>query len=222
MTDGLRESAEGDGEVVKPMSLELSEVTYEGPQIDDIELLHRLPQPLKKLLEQVNGFVQFGGGLHVRGACRSPDWHSLREAWQGERAFHRLYPEVSESDIPFAQDCVGDQFLLRGEEVLHLGAEDGSMDALSVGLDGFLGMVQADPVEFLSMQPLIRFQREGNELEPGQLLSVVPPFVVRESKEGVSLRAIPAAEVIVFHAELSRQLGDVPNGGQIIFRKAPK
>ena len=199
------------------MDLQLTEVTFQGPRIDDEELLHRLPHPLRDLLEQLNGFVQFGGGLHMRGACSSPDWHSLRTAWHSETAFQRLYPEVDEADIPFAQDCVGNQFLLRSEEVIHLNAEYGALDSMCVDLDGFLQKAQADPVEFLSMQPLIQFCRDGGELEPGQLLSVVPPFVFKESEEGVSLRAVPAVDVIAFHADLARQIRNVPDGGKITF-----
>ena len=100
--------------------MELCDFTFEGPPIDDREVFDRLPQPLRRLLEDTNGFVRYGGGLHVRGACTGPEWHSLRRAWSGEAAFHRLYDGIEETDIPFAQDCLGDQFLLRDDKVLRL------------------------------------------------------------------------------------------------------
>src|SRR5271166_4833360 len=97
--------------------MRLEHVTYRGPAIDDRAILAKLPRALTELLEQTNGFIQFHGGLHVRGACRQPDWHSLRAAWESEHAFHQLYPEVDPEDIPFAEDALGDQFLLRDGEV---------------------------------------------------------------------------------------------------------
>src|SRR3954470_21513558 len=63
--------------------MRLEDVTFVGPPIDDPEVLGLLPPELAGLLAGQNGFVQFRGGLHVRGACRGPAWHSLREAWLG-------------------------------------------------------------------------------------------------------------------------------------------
>ncbi len=198
--------------------MELQHVTFIGPTLDDPELFARLPANMAKLLEQINGFIQFHGGLHVRGACRGPAWHSLREAWEGKAAFHILYPEVRIDDIPFAEDCLGDQFLLRDGQVWRLAAETGDLEWLDVGLDGFFEAVQADPVEFLSLHPLLQFQREGGFLEPGQLLAAFPPFCTKESADGVSLVALSASERRLFLADLSAQLRDMPDGEQIDFR----
>ena len=198
--------------------MELKHVTFTGPPLDDEEMLARLSANHAGLLRQINGFIQFEGGLHVRGACRAPAWHSLRDAWEGEAAFHRLYPEVRPEDVPFAEDCLGDQFLLRDGQVWRLWAETGEIESLEVGLGGFFEAVQADPVEYLSLHPLLQFQREGGRLEPGQLLAAFPPFCIKESADGVSLRAIAAGERRRFLADLAAQLRDVPDGGQIDFR----
>ncbi len=37
---------------------------------------------------------------------------TLRQVWIGEDRLSRLYPAVNADDVPFAQDCFGDQFLL--------------------------------------------------------------------------------------------------------------
>lgn len=198
--------------------MEFKHVTFIGPPLDDAELLTRLPANLAELLEQVNGFIQFHGGLHVRGVCREPPWHSLRNAWDGDVAFHRLYPEVRPADVPFAEDCLGDQFLLRGSRVWRLSAETGAVESLEIGLDGFFEAVEADPVEFLSLHPLLQFQAEGKHLEPGQLLAAFPPFCTTESADGVSLAAISADERRRFLADSAAQLRDVPEGGTINFR----
>src|SRR5258708_35360566 len=89
------------------------QLTFRGPSIDDPDILEHIPNELAELLRQINGFIHSRGGLHVRGACHNPSWHSLRSIWHGDHALHRGYQTVRESDIPFAQDCFGDQFLMR-------------------------------------------------------------------------------------------------------------
>jgi hypothetical protein len=195
--------------------VELKHRTFTGPPLDDEDLLVRLPADLAGLLRQVNGFIQFHGGLHVRGACRQPAWHSLRNAWDGEAAFHRMYPEVGPEDIPFAEDCLGDQFLLRNGQVWRLAAESGGVESVGVGLAGFFEAVEADTVEFLSLNPLLAFQQDGSRLEPGQLLGAFPPFCTKEAADGVSLAAVPADERRRFLAALAAHLRDVPEGGKI-------
>lgn len=198
--------------------MQLEHVTFTGPPLDDGDLLARLPANLAGLLLQINGFIQFHGGLHIRGVCREPAWHSLRDAWDGEAAFWRLYPEVSKTDVPFGEDCMGDQFLLRDGVTHKLAAETGEVESLKVGLREFFEAVAADPVEFLSLHPLLQHQQDGGQLEPGQLLAAYPPFCTTESADGVSLAAISAAERRRFLADLAAQLRDVPDGGQIVFR----
>jgi len=198
--------------------MHLDNVTFTGSRIDDEELLVRLPSNLAGLLRQVNGFIQFHGGLHVRGACREPTWHSLRDAWDGKFAFHRLYSAVRSDDIPFAEDCMGDQFLLRDRRICTLCAETGEIESLGLGLREFFDAVAEDPVEFLSMHPLPQYQQDGGNLQPGQLLSGFPPFCIKESENGVALRAVDAEDRRRFLASLANKLRDVPDGEKVDFR----
>ena len=185
-------------------------ITWKGESIDDVEILPDLPGDLRRVLIDTNGFILHEGALHVRGASLTPEWHSLREAWLGPNAFHRLYEAVKISDIPFAQDQMGDQFLIRDGVILRLSAETGEIEPLADGLDDFLAKVQNDIETFLTVGL-------GHRMEPGQLLHAFPPFCVRDAVSP-SLRAMAATEVIRFHADLARQIRDVPDGGQIEFK----
>ena len=199
-----------------------TESLYQGPAIDDPAILEQLPPDLRDLLQQVNGFVKYGGGLHLRGACRGPAWHSLRVAMEGAHAFHVLYPDVIDAtDVPFAQDCSGDQFVIRGGEVHQLAAEVGEIDPLDMDLNQFLEHVEADPVESLCMHPLKRFRDEQGRLEPGRLLLAYPPFCTGQSGGTASLRDVPALEVIGYHAELARQIQDAEDGDDPMMQFAP-
>ncbi len=193
--------------------MELSHVTFQGPPVNDQELLEHLPQNLVSVLTSLNGFVQFGGGLHVRGACIEPDWHSLRRAWFGPGSIGDLFPAVSQEWVPFAEDCVGDQFLLKSTDVVRLSAETGELEDLGLSLGEFLRRANADPIEFLAMEPLLQFQQDRGELPDGHLVHVYPPFCTEEAANGVSLGAVPAWELHEFHSELAKSLPD--DGGKL-------
>ena len=187
--------------------MELSGITFEGSAIDDFEILSLLPDRLRRILESINGFILQHGALHFRGACCEPEWHSLRAAWKGENGFHRLYDSVEETDIPFAQDCVGDQFFLRNGHVIRLLAESDEIENVACDLREFLLEVDRDPEEFLSAAP-------DHKLRPGELLHAWPPFCTEPPDTGYSIRPCPAHEVILFHAELARTILEIPDGGK--------
>lgn len=198
--------------------MELQDITYEGPPIDDPETLALLPADLRNLLEQINGFIQFGGGLHVRGACTEPAWHSIKEAMSGELALHERYPNVLPIDIPFAQDAVGDQYLLRDGMVYWLYGETGDMESLRTGLIEFFEAAQKAPDQYLGLQLLRQFVEGGGTLQPGELLHVYPPLCTVEAKSGVSVTAVPAAERLKFLGQFAAQVRGVSAGGQIDMR----
>jgi len=192
-------------------------VTYIGSSFDDAELFAMLPPDLSALLLEENGVVAYGGGFHVRGACREPAWHSLRRAWLGSECVATRYSSVHRSDIPFAEDALGDQFLLRDGIVHRLRSESGVVESLAVDLADFITNVQQAPIEYLSLEPLLAFEETGCRLEPGQLLNVYPPYcAVHQGRR--SMRAISAAEQLAFLASFARQMREVPDGGQVRIR----
>ena len=144
-----------------------------------------------------------------------PDWHSTRHVWSGPDALSSLYSSVEDGDIPFAQDVCGDQFLIRVGSVIRLSAETGDMAPLGMSWQEFLEAATAHPLEFLLLQPLIQYTSEGGKVEPGQLLSVLPPFCTADSAEGVSLKPIPALERIRFLADFAAQIRSVPEGANV-------
>jgi hypothetical protein len=193
--------------------MNLNGITYRGSELDpQSDILNKLPDDLTGVLKQINGFIQFGGALHVRGVCETPAWHSIAEVMFGPDALYRSYDAIEATDVPFAQDCVADQFLLRGGIVHKLASETGTVDCLSLSLRQFFLEVEANPVEFLQMHPLMRFRKDGGALQPGQVLGVWPPFCTKEAANGVSLRAIGAAGALAFLADFSRQVGNVADG----------
>ena len=159
--------------------------TYPGAPLDDVGILEIIPLEYAQLLAQGNGFVAFGGALHVRGACTSPDWHSIRAAWEGPDALHRLFPAVDRDDAPFGQDALGNQFVLRGGAVHRLAAAGGAPNVLQIlarDIVTFLGRCIEEPVAMLPLDAVAAFQSSGGRLAPGELLDVA----------GGAPRAVPA------------------------------
>jgi hypothetical protein len=196
--------------------MEFSDITYVGPAIDDLSILAELPSPFVGLLGEQNGFVAFRGGLHVRGACEVPAWHALRIAWKGERALGKLFKSLQATDVPFAEDALGDQFILRDAQVWRLEAESDTLEPTELDVLEFLENATHDPVGFLRLQPLLAFEAEGGRLAPGQLLSVYPPFVAATDAKR-SYRAVKAADRLGFLASFAEQLRSVSNGQAIQF-----
>lgn len=189
--------------------INLQLINYEGEKISDEEILLNLPEDLQNLLKETNGFVAFDGGLHVRGLVDFPEWHSIQKVWFGDFALYKLFSSLKETDIPFGQDCLGDQFILRSETVWQLNSETDELENLNLNLNEFLTEAEKNPIDFLSLQPLIRFKDEGGKIENGQLLNVYPPFCTKESENGISLKAVPMFERISFLADFAKQINSL-------------
>lgn len=202
--------------VIPPEILDaIGRQTYVGPDISDPEILQRVPSGYAELLRTTNGFIRYGGGLHVRGACIEPLWHSLRNMWEGEEALYRLYPVIHPEDVPFAEDSMGDQFILRDGTVFRLFVETGEIETWAVNLKDFLELAEDDPVGYLSLQPLIQFLAEHGDLEPGRVIGAWPPFCLAESGAGTYLKDVPALEQIGFLSWFAGEISKHPDGTEI-------
>jgi len=190
-------------------------VIYQGEPVSDAATFARLPLVLQGFLLQCNGLLAYQGGLHVRGCCAAPAWHSLREAWDGTTALHTRYAAVRPTDIPFAEDYTGNQFLLRGEEVMFLDTETGETAYLRVGFEQFISGVEKFPQQALGLELLISYLKGGGHLRPGELLSVQPPQCVEAPDQQRTLRPQPTAERLAFLASFYRQIKNLPDGQAI-------
>ncbi len=196
--------------------IQLDGVTFRGPKVSESHVLARLPSELGALLAEENGFIAFHGGLHVRGLCGEPLWHSLEEAWTEGHALARLYPAIQPSDVPFGEDALGDQYLIRNTSVMRLAAETGQTEDLGVAVPAFLERASQDPIQYLRLEPLYRFRADGGVLAPGRLLFAYPPFSTKEAAGGtVSLKDAPWSQVLRFHAEWAAKVRGLKPGTKL-------
>ena len=185
----------------------MKNITWSSGESTDKDLLNIIPEELREIIEPSGGFILHHGAIHFRGCSDEPKWNSLREAFLGETSFKSLYPDLLDSDIPFAQDQFGDQYILRDSKVYVLEAETGDISMFSESFKEFIQGIENDIVEFLNVGL-------DQVLEPGQLLHAYPPFCTKESEDGVSLKPVPVFELIQFHADFAKQIKAIPDGGQ--------
>lgn len=163
--------------------VEFKGITYINHACDYPDMIDALPDEMRAFYKEINGLVAYNGGFQIRGCGTSPSWNSLEDAWKGPHALHKTYPNLSEEDIPFGQDCLGDQYVFKAGSVWQLLTETGDLDDLELEFDEFIDEVIEDPVEFLALYPLLEFIDSGNELKPGELLVPSIPFSMDTEEE---------------------------------------
>jgi len=192
------------------MSMEFKGVTFQSIEPLDKDLLARLPDDLKDFYQSSNGIIAFNGGLHIRSCVNTDSWNSLGRYWNGEKSLHRDYPNLLSSDIPFAQDCLGDQFFMRDDSIWLMSAETGEVMDLEVELDEFLELSIEDPVEFLAMEPLLHHMDSEGALPLGHLVHVVPALSLDLPEEtAYHIDALPIDERMAWLKEFYLKEGKI-------------
>jgi hypothetical protein len=192
--------------------IHLKDVSWVGPPIDDLEILDLCPPGLRDLLGKVNGFIQFKGAFHVRGASAAPAWHSLRNALQGPLSFCSLYPEIKPGDVPFAEDALGDQYFLRGDLVMVLQSESGDVKPTGVNFHGFMLKLQDERASSIDLGDDSVLGTGKYRIQPGELLGVWPPYVMKHDG-AFSMKPQPTLHHRLFLADLAEDIRTIPDGG---------
>lgn len=172
--------------------------------------MREIPLELATYLESGQPLWLYHGNLQIRSLSAEPKWNNLHRYWSGERAFHRAYNSLSESDIPFAQDCFGDQFFLRMGQVFKLLCETDDIVATGLDFPNWLTWVGEDPEERLNLNI-------SAPLSPGKLLSAFPPFCFKQGSS-TSIKEITMDEVHDFHADIASKIRNMADGENIEFR----
>jgi len=194
----------------------LPNVVWRAEPLLSADVPAEFPADLKTSLAIANGVVAFGGALHIRGLSRAERWHDILEVWTGSHSLATRYPRIRQSDIPFAENCLGDQFIWRDGAVLQLIAETGELESVDASLRTFYERCAArDPEIWLGTNFLRQFESDGGHLAPGQVLLVYPPLTFAESEHGVSLKAIDALESLDYWSEFARKIRNLPEGAKV-------
>jgi hypothetical protein len=193
--------------------MKLKRVLQQRINISDTDTFDKLPLELQAFFKEYNGLIAFEGGFIIRACVKEPAWLSVQAAYTGGQALARQYTYVQESDIPFALDCFGDQYLWRKGAIVKLNAEYGEVEELAESLAAFMAEVENDPVEYLALESFRSYLAKGNTFTPGQLINVYPPFTMNSANERV-LKAVPAEEQMAFLLNFYQQIKPLAEGGK--------
>jgi len=202
--------------------MEFTGITYHNNEITDFETFEKLPNELRDFLKQSNGLIAFNGGLQIKGCTSNPDWISLQEVWNGKLRLVQTYDCLLETDIPFAQDPFGDQFILRDNLVYRLNSKFGELENLDLTFNKFIEAVVNNPVEVLMLESFNQLFQMKIRLKPGQLINVFPPFMfdIGNNEERV-FKPVPAPEQISFLKKLYLETKQLSEGQNIEIKIEP-
>jgi hypothetical protein len=133
-------------------------------------------------------------------------------------ALHKLFQQIADTDFPFAQDYLGNQFLLRRGQVWKLRADTGEATDLALDLAAFFGAVREDAIAFLELQLLAEFHQLHGPLEPGSLVHTMPPLCVKREDNKIAMKPVPIDNALSFLANFSKQVAAAPDGERVTLR----
>ena len=142
--------------------------------------------------------ILYSGGLQIRSESAEIPLLNIQKFLKGDFQLSKLYPQVDITDYPIAQDCFGDQYLIRDDSVIKLMAETGDIEKLNCTWEHFLKWVDEAPEDRLDLP-------ENLNLEVGKLLFAFPPFCTKEGNNA-TIKPIEGFELINFHADFARQI----------------
>ena len=142
--------------------------------------------------------ILYKGGLQIRSEGAPEKLLDVNSFLKGDLSLSDLYPSVLPGDYPIAQDCFGDQFLIRNNAVIKLMAETGDIEEYNCTWDEFLSWVKEDPYGRLDLP-------DDLNLEKGELLFAYPPFCTKEGSEAV-IKPIDGEELVRFHANFAKKI----------------
>jgi hypothetical protein len=144
-----------------------------------------------------------------------------------------LYPDLRSTDVPFAEEAFGDQFLLRDDQVWRLFGETGELEpwersalastegseAADNGIESWFRALIADPTDILGYEPSQALSAiGGGRLEPGKLISVYPPFAISAESVKREFKPVDTLTRRGWLAGLAAKMKDLPDGAEIEIR----
>jgi len=175
-----------------------------------------LGRQLADLLARKNGFYAFESALHVFPACQKKGVMDV-EKWNDPTLWIAQYHDMALGVVFFAEGICGDQFGIRGREVVRFEAETGAMDSIASSLEEWASLVLKD-FKYQTGYPLAhKWQQIHGPLRRGERLVAIRPFVLGGDFDVRNLFALSAVKAMRYHGDIALRIRDVPNGTKINF-----
>jgi len=175
-----------------------------------------LGRELADLLIETNGFYAFESALHVLPACQEMGVMDL-EKWNERDLWIKHYDDMALGTLFFAEGICGDQFGIRGREIVRFEAETGLTEPIASSLGQWASLILKD-YNYQTGYPLAHKWRQiHGPIRRGERLVAIRPFVLGGDFEVSNLFALDAVKAMRYHGDFALRIRDVPNGAKIIF-----
>jgi hypothetical protein len=185
--------------------------------VDFINRFGRRGEELRLLLSDVNGFYAFESALHVLPAASDTHYTDL-ERWNRHEIWKSSYGQVLDHILCFAEDVFGGQFCICDDSVCYFEPETGELDQVSSTLEEWAKMVIGDYENRTGFPLAHQWQKIHGPLPVGQRLVPKKPFVLGGEFDLDNLVAYDAISGMRVRGELARQIRDLPDGSQVIYK----
>ena len=181
-----------------------------------LESLGELGRELAGFLKRRNGFYAFESALHVFPACQKKGIMDL-ETWNDPGLWRGHFGDMASGIVFFAEGIFGDQFGIKGREIVRFEAETGLAEPVADSLEGWAGLILKD-YRYQTGYPLAhKWQEVHGALPVGQRLVAITPFVLGGDFDVSNLFVLDAVKAMRYHGDFALQIRNAPNGTKIKF-----
>ncbi|MGO9567259.1 MAG: SMI1/KNR4 family protein [Desulfomonilaceae bacterium] len=182
-----------------------------------LDSLGDLGRQLAGFLSRKNGFYAFESALHVFPACQKEGVMDL-EKWNDPGLWIAEYHDMALGTFFFAEEIYGDQFGIRGREVVRFEAETGVTESIASSLEEWASLILKD-CNYQTGYPLAHnWQQIHGPLPKGERLVATTPFVLGGDFDVANLFALDAVKAMRYHGDIALRIRGVPDGSKIIFK----
>ena len=180
------------------------------PELPD----HLRANELRELLLARNGFLAFGGALHVLPWDATMMPLALRCMELG-RPLARVICTLANGHFFFAEDAFGFQFSLFADSVHRFDPETGDSEEFSATIEDWLAIVLRDHRVLTGWPLLADWEALNGELPYGHRLFPKVPFVTGGEFTPENLAALESVEGMRLRGALALQLHDLADGTRV-------
>lgn len=152
-----------------------------GPLGPPIELDFGIPDgpfaELAALLTSMNGFFAYEAGVQFLRAGEQGQGYDLMD-WNSTQLWKSHYEGMADDYFCFAQDVLGTQFAIHGEQVVRFDPEDATHTVIGSSLADLAAWLAADPQVNATEGLAYAWQQEHGALEPTERLLTRQLFIL--------------------------------------------
>jgi hypothetical protein len=202
------------GALKKLASLGTAPLIANGSQSD----MGQVPEILRHLYQQANGFYAFESALHVLPVGRKAGVIDLA-TWNAEGLWRDSYEDLVAPDWTFfAEDVFGVQFVVTEGGISTFDPETGDLERQAADAEEWAAAIIAD-YDFLTGHSVAsKWQSLYGPLPLGSRLMPKIPFVLKGEMTVPNLYVLDAVKGMRARGDFARQIRNLPEGAQVTLR----